>query len=115
MPSDSLVYTAALSLIAELADRRPVLCLIDDAHWLDRHRRKSLRFDDRRLDARGVVMLFAAREGDRRVFEALDLPSLELAACRPMQRPTLIGRDQDNPLKPSTSGWSSRPAVTRWR
>ena len=91
-PERFLVYTAALSLIAELADRRPVLCLIDDAHWLDQASADALRFVARRLDAEGVVMLFAAREGDRRVFEAPDLPSLELAGLSADAAAALIGR-----------------------
>ena len=52
-----------------------MLCLVDDAHWLDAGSSDALQFVARRLDAEGVVLLFCAREGDVRVFEAPDVPS----------------------------------------
>jgi DNA-binding CsgD family transcriptional regulator len=70
-----LIFSACLSLLSELAEERPVLCLIDDAHWLDAGSADALQFVARRLDAEGVVLLFSAREGDVRVFEAPDVPS----------------------------------------
>jgi DNA-binding CsgD family transcriptional regulator len=77
-PERFLVFAACLSLLSELAERRPVLCLIDDGHWLDAASSDALQFVARRLDAEGIVMLFAAREGDVRVFEAPDLPSMTI-------------------------------------
>jgi predicted ATPase len=73
-PERFLVFAACLSLLSELADARPVLCLVDDAHWLDDASSDALQFVARRLDAEGIAMLFAAREGDVRRFEAPDLP-----------------------------------------
>jgi DNA-binding CsgD family transcriptional regulator len=73
-----LVFAACLSLLSELADRRPVLCLVDDAHWLDAGSSDALLFVARRLDAEGIVILFGAREGDVRAFESPGLPSLVL-------------------------------------
>jgi DNA-binding CsgD family transcriptional regulator len=70
-----LIYSACLSLLSELADERPVLCVVDDAHWLDSGSSDALQFVARRLDAEGVVLLFGAREGDVRRFEAPDVPS----------------------------------------
>jgi DNA-binding CsgD family transcriptional regulator len=74
-----LVFAGCLSLLAELAERRPVVCLVDDAHWLDDASADALRFVSRRLDAEGIVILFGAREGDVRSFDADDIPSLALA------------------------------------
>jgi DNA-binding CsgD family transcriptional regulator/tetratricopeptide (TPR) repeat protein len=73
-----LVSVAVLSLLAEAADERPVLCLVDEAQWLDRSSADALGFAARRLEAEGVVCVFAAREGDAREFPAPGLPELRL-------------------------------------
>jgi predicted ATPase len=46
-----LVGLAVLSLLAELAEDRPLVSLVDDAHWLDRASAEALVFAARRLDA----------------------------------------------------------------
>jgi tetratricopeptide (TPR) repeat protein len=57
-----LVGVAVLSLLAELAEDRPLVCLVDDAHWLDRASASALEFAARRLDAEGIAIIFAARD-----------------------------------------------------
>src|SRR5215831_5556911 len=61
-PDRFLVGLAVLSLIAELAEHRPVLVLADDAHWLDRASGDALVFAARRLYAERAAILVAARD-----------------------------------------------------
>jgi DNA-binding CsgD family transcriptional regulator len=71
-----LVSAAVLGLLAEAADERPVLCLVEDAHWLDTPSAEALVFTARRLRAEHVAIVFAVREGEGRTFEGWGLPEL---------------------------------------
>ncbi|MFG2003065.1 ATP-binding protein [Spirillospora sp. NPDC048911] len=61
-----LIGAATLTLLAEIAGDRPVLCVVDDAQWLDQASSDALQFAARRLGADPVAMIFAVRdEGER--------------------------------------------------
>ncbi|MFE0338667.1 ATP-binding protein [Streptomyces sp. NPDC058955] len=73
-----LVGLATLSLLVELSVQEPLVCLVDDAQWLDRESADALTFAARRLYGEPVAMLFAARTGPH--FPGTGLPELRLGA-----------------------------------
>jgi hypothetical protein len=60
-----------LSLLAEVPEEEPVVCVVDDAHWLDRVSAQTLAFVARRLLAERMALVFALREGTVQEFDGL--------------------------------------------
>ena len=86
-----LVGLGVLSLIAELAEDRPVLCLVDDAQWLDQASADALVFAARRLHAERAAVILAAR--DEPVGVSLPgLPELRVGGLQPAGRRAAAGR-----------------------
>ncbi|MFL5819395.1 MAG: LuxR C-terminal-related transcriptional regulator [Solirubrobacteraceae bacterium] len=63
-PDRYLVGLAVLGLLSEVAEERLLLCVVDDAQWVDRASTDALTFVARRLGAESVAMVFAMREPD---------------------------------------------------
>jgi DNA-binding CsgD family transcriptional regulator len=100
VPDRFLVAVAALTLISDLAADTGLVCLVDNAHWLDQPSADALLFIARRLQAEGIALLFAAREGETHRFSSIGLPE-----CR------VRGLSEDNAVARMTSRTPALPAT----
>ena len=114
-PGRLLVGLAVLGLLSEAAEERPLVCLVDDAQWLDQASAEALAFVARRLLADPVALVFAVREsGEERQWAGLPLLTVgglsSGDACALLDSVTPGRLDE----RVRTVLWPRR-AATRWR
>ena len=96
-PDRFLVGLAVLSLLADAAEEQPLVCIVDDAQWLDRVSAQTLAFVARRLLAEPVGLVFALREsGDEDVLEGL--PALVIEGLAPDDARLLLDAKLPGPV-----------------
>src|SRR5215468_6252004 len=89
-PDRFLVGLAVLSLLSDVAEERPLVCVVDDAQWLDAASAQALAFVARRLGVESVGLVFAVREpSGERHFEGL--PELVVAGLDDPDAQELLG------------------------
>ncbi|MEY9935618.1 hypothetical protein ABH926_010300 [Catenulispora sp. GP43] len=89
-----LVGLACLSLLPELSPRRPLLCLADDAQWLDQASADALLFAVRRLQTEQIAVLFAARDGEHAFAHGAGLAELPLTGLDREAAEQLVARNR---------------------
>jgi DNA-binding CsgD family transcriptional regulator len=94
-PDRFLVGLAVLSLLAAAAEEQPLLCVVDDAQWLDRASAQTLVFVARRLLADSVALLLATRDPGE---ELEGLPQLAVEGLRDGDARALLGSAVRAPL-----------------
>jgi DNA-binding CsgD family transcriptional regulator len=94
-PDRFLVGLAVLSLLAEVAEEQPLLCVVEDAQWLDRVSAQALVFVARRLLAESVALVFSTRDPDD---ELEGLPRLAVEGLRDSDARALLGSALRVPL-----------------
>ena len=113
-PDRFLVGLAVLSLFSEAADGRPLLCVIDDAQWLDQASALTLAFVSRRLLAEPVGIVFAAREPGK---ELQHVSELEVRGLRNGDARALLalGSRCSSWMSECAIGSSPKRVATPWR
>ena len=96
-PDRFLVGLAVLSMLADAADERPLLCVIDDAQWLDHVSAQTLAFVARRLLAERVALVFAMRDPIAE-HPLKELPRLEVVGLREHYARALLDSATAGPL-----------------
>ena len=94
-PERFLVGLAVLSLLSEVAEERPLVCVVDDGQWLDRASAQALGFAARRLAADPVGLVFAARVPDE---DLAGLPGLTIGGLRAADARVLLDSVLAGPL-----------------
>ena len=94
-PERFLVGLAALGLLSEVAEQQPLLCVIDDAQWLDRASAQALAFVARRLLAEPVALVFATREPGE---QFRGLPELLVGGLRDAEAQELLSSVIKGPI-----------------
>ena len=102
-PERFLVGLAVLSLLADAADEQPLMCVVDDAQWLDQVSSETLAFVARRLLAERVGFVFAVRElGDEQLFEGF--PELLIEGLPADEARRAPGSDDSRPARRAGEG-----------
>jgi DNA-binding CsgD family transcriptional regulator len=96
-PDRFIVSLAVLTLLSDVADEQPVVCLVDDAQWLDRMSLQALAFVARRLAAEPIALVFAVRESSDEG-ELAALPELTVEGLDPDAAGALLSEVVGAPL-----------------
>ncbi|GHE98612.1 helix-turn-helix transcriptional regulator [Streptomyces spiralis] len=96
-PDRFLVGLAVLGLLTEVAAEQPLLCLVDDAQWLDRVSAQTLAFVARRMLAEPLALVFASREQQGRD-DFTGLPELTLDGLDDTDARALLDAAADGPM-----------------
>src|SRR3954452_2531189 len=96
-PDRFLIALSVLSLLSEVAEDRPMVCLIDDEQWLDHASAQVLAFVARRLGAESLGLVFGARLPSS---DLAGLPELMVAGLREEDARALLDSVLTGPLDP---------------
>ena len=98
-PDRFLVGLATLTLVAEVAEEAPLLCVVEDAQWLDEVSAQVLAFVARRVSAERVALLLGLRDaGDREAHPYAGLPELRLTGLGSAESVALLAIAVREPL-----------------
>src|SRR5260370_9102823 len=96
-PDRFFLGLAVLTLLSDVAEEQPLLCVVDDEQWVDRASADVLAFAARRLDRESVSLIFAARAASD---ELAGLPELVVGGLSDVDAYALLDSILTAPLDP---------------
>lgn len=107
-PDRFLVGLGLLGLLAAAGQQRPVVCAIDEAHWLDPETLEVLAFAARRLRAESVAMLFAMRDDPVTDLRMAGIPALRLSGLDHLSAVALLTTAVEEVIDPLAAAQIAR-------
>lgn len=104
VPDRLFVALAVLSLLSDVAEEQPLICVVDDEQWLDRASAQVLAFVARRLEAEAVGLVFAARGTS---YELAGLPQVVVEGLRESDARALLDSSSARRRQRCRPSWSS--------
>jgi DNA-binding CsgD family transcriptional regulator len=92
------IAVATLTLLATAAEHRPLLVVVDDAHWLDSPSAEVIGFVARRLQAEGIVLLLAMRDSEPTTLDPSELLELQVQGLGTADAENLIHQKAPTPV-----------------
>jgi len=100
-PNRFMVSLAVLTLLSEIADERPLLCLVDDTQWADPPSLDVLRFVARRIQSDPIALIAAVRADESSGLEGADIGVLAVAGLDPAAAAALLDERWGRRLAPT--------------
>jgi tetratricopeptide (TPR) repeat protein len=92
------IAAATLTLLGAATERRPLLVIVDDAHWLDGPSAEVIGFVTRRLQAEGIALLLAMRDSEPATLDTTGLAELRVHGLDPADGQTLLHQQTATPI-----------------
>jgi DNA-binding NarL/FixJ family response regulator len=97
------ICAATLSLLGLAAEERPLLAIVDELQWLDMSSAEAVLFAARRLEAEGVALVLAIRDGYTTLVDRIELPELRLTGLDDEAARALLASRVDGPVAPEVA------------
>ncbi|UGS36249.1 hypothetical protein DSM104329_02650 [Capillimicrobium parvum] len=97
------VGAATLNLLATAAEHRPLLVVVDDAHWLDRPSLAAVLFAARRLVVDPIAVLLSVRTGEAPMVDEMGLPTLDLGGVDHATAAEILAQRAGHPPPPDSA------------
>ena len=96
-------YVAVSAFLAQAGERRPVLAVVDDGHWLDAGSADALVFVARRAAQSRLALMVALRDGIPSPFDAAGLPEMRVGGIAPDATVEMLGRRDGREVSPEVA------------